>query len=83
MKFKQFFSQCVVVCLAVWSFWYSAEQDRIRISKKGGNYFKRITDGKIIRYSECTNKGEQPSDYWKDWKYLGDGTVYKANGTLQ
>jgi hypothetical protein len=70
--------QFVTICLVVMSFWFSEKQDSI--GKPSRSYFKRL-DGKIIRYTECTNKGKKPSSF-KDMKYLGDGVFYKTADNL-
>lgn len=63
------------------SFWTSPEQRSDIDYKWRKAYFKRL-DGKIIRYTEATTRGQKPSGRC-NYKYLGDGVAYKINGVLQ
>ena len=62
------------------SFWSSPEQLQMD-GMRHRAYFKRL-DGKIIRYTEATTRGLRPSGRC-NYKYLGDGRVYKIGGVLQ
>jgi hypothetical protein len=74
----------LLICLAALSFWISKEEERVvgRHFNTEKTYFKRASDGKIIRYTFCTSTRVAPPG-WKDWVYLGDGKVYKVGKTLQ
>lgn len=66
------------------SFWFSKEQVKTFNSKRTetNNYFLRLSDNKIINYSEVTDLDKNPSG-WDDMQYLGDGIIFSIDGIVQ
>ena len=65
-------------------FWYSKEQRKIRVTWGYGS--KRpvfaMIKGEEVEYTECT-KEKKPAGLWKDYKYLGKGTIYRVGEVIQ
>ena len=60
-------------------FWYS-EGQRKALKKYGMNRLNcAVIRGEEVEYTEC-NEQKEPMGLWEDYRYLGEGTIYRLGG---